>query len=219
MFLSNPRIAAWTVCVFAVAAAACGSSQTHANKDVIGTLETRARFPFDVHEPDVYQAEAYLTGDVGEQRFFIARKDAAWRYDIYAGGKPELTYLKNDRVCVIDHAAKTWREEAKGPDPLMPTITSEGASRLFSGRDHPKFEVVSTDGSVTKYRATSDETPGDIFIYFDSTLGMITREEFPEANGSGQRVFELKNIQRDVEDSIFAVPSGYKKTGDAGGKK
>ena len=176
--------------------------------------EARNRFPFSIKEPEVYQADAYVRAGGEEERFFLARKGGEWRYDTYRSGKPEISYLKNEKVYVLDHTVKTWREQPKGPDPLMPTITGEGMPGLFEGRDHPKFEKVSTDGAVTKYRATSDETPGDIFIYFDTSLGMITREEFPGIDGSQPWVYELRNIKTEVDDGLFAIPAGYKKSAD-----
>ena len=214
MFLSNPRTSLWTLCAFVVTAAACGSPQTEGNTVFTGTLETRQRFPFPVKEPDVYQASISFTSADGDAHFFVAKKDGRWRYDVYAEGKPEFTYLKNDKVYTIDHAAKTFREEQKGTDPLIPTLSGEGVAGMFEGRDHPRFETVGTEGNVTKYRAFSDGTPGDIFIYFDASVGLITREEFPEIDGRPARLYELRDIRTEVEDNVFAIPAGYKKVGD-----
>lgn len=210
MFLSNPRVAVVSICALAVLNLSCGGSRATVNAALPRREPTTAAFPFTQSEPDVYQGEAVLNSNNSEERFYLARKGPRWRYDTYRDGKPEFSYVKNDKVFVVDHIAKTFREEPAGSDPLMPNLAGDVMRGPLAGRDHLKFEEVETDGSIVKYRAISDDGRGDTFIYFDNSLKLITKEEFPAVAGHSDTVYELRNIRRDVDDNVFSIPAGYR---------
>ena len=67
------------------------------------------------------------------------------------------------------------------------------------------------------------QSTGEILIYIDAASGMMVKQEFTASKGLTDAdspmsyVYEIRNLNMDVDDSVFDIPQGFKKTGWANG--
>ncbi len=212
MRLSNPRKIVYLAVLFAGLSLSCGSSQANVNTAVNVTAVTEKRFPFPLREPDAYQADVVLTTNGIEEKYFVARKGDKWRFDIYRGSDLSQSQVRSGDLFLIEHASKTYTQTASATDASSPTLVDDATKRFFEGRDRYEFEEAGREGNIIKYRAHGPAGEGDALIYFDTTAGMITRQEFLDSEGKPNFVYELRNLKMEVDDAVFALPAGYKKT-------
>ncbi len=208
MFLSNAGRAVCSIYLGAAFLAACGSSQPAVNTAVNVTPEAQHNIPFSLKEPDVYQAEVHIVTADADERTFIARKGDRWRFDIYDGQNISMSQLRSDRLYYIDQARKLYAIAAEAGDAMTPSLPPDPMQNFYKGREHFGFEEAGRDGATIKYRAVARDP---IFIYYDTSRGMITREEFLASDGSPNFVYELRDIRMEVDDGVFELPKGYRK--------
>ncbi len=210
MFLSNLPRPFLLLFAFTLVMQACGSSQTNQNKEVSLTGESTSEFPFTVKEPDVYQADVIVTAGGAETRWTVARNGDKWRYDIFAGAAMAVSQIRSDKLYGIDHRKKTFWEMNEKPGSGE---IGDIARSFFRGYEHNDFDETGREGTIIKYRVRPiDKRPGSILISIDTASGMMIRQDFLAADGSPEYVYELRNLKLSVDDSTFAIPSGYQKT-------
>ena len=215
MFLSTERKSFLLIALCSFFLQACSSSQTNEKKDISLTVDTKSEFPFSTKEPEVYQADIVTASDGYEGRYFFARKGDRWRYDLFRRDVQTISEIHSDRLYRISHRNRVYCElplqsETSVPGPFG---NNEMGLNLFPrGHEHYEFEEIGREGSVIKYKIRSGLTGKcDTLIYVDTVARMITKQEFLDADGNKNYVYEIKNLKLEVDDNIFQLPEGYRK--------
>lgn len=220
MFLSNPRKYFLLIGFCALIFQGCGSSQTSTNKEVVFTNEAKSKFPFSTKEPETFQADLVMTSGKDEDHWFVARKADKWRYDILRGGERWISQLRSDKLYYIDHPKKVFWEMPGSSNPGGdPGYFSELTRNFFRGEEHREFDEIGRENGQIKYKVRdTDQSAGEIFIYIDAASGIMVKQEFTgkkSENGAEPPVsfvYEVRNLKMDVDDGVFDIPQGYKKT-------
>lgn len=212
MLLSTSR---WFLIIAAFSAFAftgCGSSQITVNREVGPIPEQKSEFPFSLHEPEVYQAEIFVTVNGVEEHFFIARSGEMWRRDHFDGAARTISELRNaDGAYIIDIKKRVYATEPAAGDEVS-GFDPESVSN-FRGKQYREFEETGRDGGLIRYTARRIETSeDDILIVVDEASGMIVRQEFASPAGDNF-VYELRDLRLEADGALFALPAGYRKIG------
>ncbi|MEP7077039.1 MAG: hypothetical protein ABI878_14635 [Acidobacteriota bacterium] len=216
MFLSNPAKSFLASALITTICGGCGFFKNYPG-NAAPARETRNTVPFSVKEPEVYQAQFVSTvGDVSTVSFY-ARKGENWRLDLNFGSPNSVSIIRSDRLYSISSARKMFAEMPTGQVAADPDFVQDMTAGLLNQSTAAKFETLGRDGTVTKYRVTLGENgASEAIIYFDETVGMITREEFfslprKTDNDAPQYVYEVRELKADVDDKVFAIPTELKK--------
>ena len=207
MFLSNPRKSLIFIAIFASFLTACGGAQPPTNRQISLAGDDPAEFPFSTKEPEQYQADVVITTGEKEDRFFVARNGSKWRMDFFEKGQLISTELNGDARYSIDHPTKSFTVASGGP---LTFKADDMARSFFRGKTYRDFEDLGTDAGLRKYRVKSDVD--NIVISIDEASGLIVREEFKNNQGAAQMVYELRELNMTVDDAVFQLPKGYKKS-------
>lgn len=212
MFLSNPRNFLLVVFLFSNIFQGCGSGAANNAGTNAAGIEKKSEFPFSTAEPNIYQGEFVVTAAGTEDKWFIARNGERRRFDILKDGKPFISQIKSDALYFVDHAKKAYAVR-----PLSGLMMNIALDSFYRGKEYRKFEDLGTENGLKKYRATtSDQGKGTILIFVDESNGMMVRQEFTdggETNAAGPNsfVYEIRDLKLEANDSVFAIPSGYRK--------
>ncbi|MFM9905719.1 MAG: hypothetical protein ACKVQJ_14240 [Pyrinomonadaceae bacterium] len=181
------------------------------------TGATASEFPFSTKEPETYQGDFIATAGQTGDRTFVARKGDKWRFDIYNGADLSLTQIRNDKLYVVDHQKKVYAAMPENPDAVSHNVHDITAV-LFNGKEYRDFDEIGRESGLIKYKVRATKySKGDIFISIDLASGMIVREEFADSIGENEEqpadsfIFEIRNLKLEVDDSVFAIPAGYRK--------
>ncbi len=216
MFLSNPAKSFLACILLLFATAGCGFLQTSENKPVPLVPETKSRFPFATKEPENFQCEIVVTAGETTRRTLLARKGDRRRVDFDLGEKKQRGILQSDKDYLIAPGEKIYAENAAKPgtasaDAQFTELTSE----LLNRSNRAEFEEIGREKSVVRYRVRFNGGESDeIVIYFDETIGLPVKQEFFAVDGtekSLQYSVELVNFRTDVDESLFAIPAGFRK--------
>ena len=208
MFLSNPQAAAIALTMLIVTAAGCAWFRS---SDPVALTPTAVAppdtgLPFEAKEPETYQADFVTIAGGSETTTHFARKVGNWRMDTFAGGKAARSIIRGEKLVYIDHTAKHFSEPPGiGPDP-QPTFISDLTTSLLNERQPARFEKLQADGTLERYSVSIEGATSSSTIVFDPALKMVVRHEL-----EGGFAFEMRNFTLKVDDSIFSVPSGYRK--------
>jgi hypothetical protein len=219
MFLSNPRKSFLLAGFFALFFQACGSPQSNENKPVPLTIETKSEFPFPTKEPEIYQGDFIVGNGQFEDKWFVARKGDKWRLDFFSNGEMRRSEIRADRSYSIDHSRKIFAETPENNYlPSDPLFFDDMTHNFFKGKEYREFEEIGRADGLIKYKVRNDATSKDsVLISIDASSGMIVRQEFTAVNGQLENglpvsfIYEIRNLKTDVDDSIFAIPEGFKK--------
>jgi hypothetical protein len=213
MSLSNRPTLFVLICILALFLASCGSGPDNRKSSLSALDISNSGLPFSTIEPDVFQADFVVTADGSERRWFLARKNDRWRFDIFKNGERSFTQLRTEKVYLIDHISRIYTEEPQtsfiitAPDPIL--------AGFFRGKEYHEFEDLGTEGGPRKYRVKrGDNSKDDIIILIDETSGMIVRQDFYEGSGEQARIalsYEVRDVKLNVEDVVFAVPTDYRR--------
>lgn len=210
MFLSNPVKSFLLAAFFLTFIQACGSSPGNENRPILPVSETKSEYPFSTKEPEIYQGEFVINSGETESLWFIARKNEKWRFDIFRGSDKWLSKLVTDRSYTIDHRRMVYAADAGNTDAF------DGIKEnFFNGKEYREFDDLGLEGNLRKFKIREDASrKGEITIYIDEPSGMIVKQEFvgqSEASGTPIKyVYEIRNLKLNVDDSVFAIPSGYR---------
>jgi len=208
MFLSNPQAAAVALSLLMIAAGGCSWFRS---SDPVSLTPTAVSppdsgIPFETKEPETYQADFDSIVGGSESRTHFARKDGKWRTDNYSGEKPTRSIIRAGTLVYLDHITKQYSEPPQsGPDPQPPFI-SDLTTSLLSEMQLAKFEKLGVEGTLERFKVTVDGSDVSSTIIFDTQIKMVVRHAF-----EGGFAFEMRNLTLEVDDAVFAVPSGYRK--------
>ncbi|MGE3467137.1 MAG: hypothetical protein AB7J13_09400 [Pyrinomonadaceae bacterium] len=227
MFLSNRIRSFAAVVVFASLFQACGSSGTQEKSNAPLVRNAENRFPFPTREPDVYQGDLYVGNGTDEQRYFVARKNDNWRYDIYRDDSPATTQLRSGDLYVIDHARKTYYVETPAnPDDFGASHFNQLSWGFFRGANYLEFEEIARENGIVRYKAKMSRTSKDeVVVSIDEASGIMVRQEILGVRSDGNEnptanyIYEVRNLKLDVDDSVFHLPSGYRKVSRDEGRR
>ena len=217
MFLSNLRQTFLLLATIAPIIQACGSSPTNSNRD-FRSIETHINaFPFSVEELPVYSGELVQTSGGETMVFFVARNGDKTRLDFDAASENRVSHIQSDSRFVISHKTKTYYELSAASGGLSSTLPVEPLIRGFLGAIEPsKFEKIGVENGRTKYRV--DYMPGkrsENYIYFDEAVRMPVRQELFTLDGDQRTMVfsvEFRDLKLAADESLFAVPTGFRKT-------
>jgi hypothetical protein len=215
MRLSNLVKVAMLTCIAMLAVSCGGGTEPAANQPPTVNPAAAPEFPFSVKEPEVYQGDFVVESAGGNQRWFAARKGPSWRIDTFSGiqqlVRTELEH--NGSHYIIDHRTKTYITQ---PGSIARRFIGSLAEDVFRGKENFAFEEVGRENGLIKYRAKrSADSKGEVLITFDEKSGMIVRQEFANTSQAGGNaappfVYEVRNLKLEADDSLFALPEGYK---------
>jgi hypothetical protein len=213
MSLSNRPTLFVLICILALFLASCGSGPDNRNSSLSVPDAGKSGLPFSTIEPDIFQADFVVTADGREKRWFLARKNDQWRFDILKNGERSLTQLRTDKVYLIDHISRIYTEEPHttgiiaAPEPVL--------SGFFRGKEYHEFEDLGTEDGLRKYRVKpGDNSKNQIVILIDETIGMIVRQDFYEGSGEQAQIalsYQMRDLNLSVENDVFALPANYKR--------
>ena len=217
MFLSNLRRTFLLFALIVPVLQACGGQQPNTNKDFPAIDGERSSFPFSIKEPLIYSGEIVQTSGSVTTIYFVARNGDKSRIDFDRGGVNQLSKVHNDRDFVVSFKTKTYYEMPSGGGEIAALNPADVLTRGFLGGIEPaKFEKLETLNGQTKYRV--NYTPGgksETLIYSDETLKMPVKQEFFAIDGEKRTIMfsvEFKDLKLEADDSLFAVPTGFRKT-------
>ena len=214
MFLSNPAKSFLASILLLFFVAGCGFLQTNENKTVPLVPETKGRVPFATKEPENFQCEVVVTAGGTTRRTLLARTGSWRRVDFDLGEKQQRTVLQTDKEYLIAFDEKIYAENPAKSGAADAQFT-EFTSELLNRGDHAEFEEIGREKSVVKYKVRFDGgDANEIIILFDETIGMPVKQEFFALEGSEktlQYAVELVNFRADVDESLFAIPAGFRK--------
>jgi hypothetical protein len=178
--------------------------------------ELQSEIPFATKEPEQFQTEIVVSANGTERKTFVARNGTKRRYDFNFGAKNQVINLQTDKIYLILPEKKIYAESdsIKGLAEVgdwSNFLTTE----WLSEKRNAQFEKLETSENLTKYRVKLDESNiSEIIISFDETLGLPVKQEFFSVD-SEQRILnyavELKNLRLQTDESLFAVPTDFKK--------
>ena len=215
MFLSNPAKFFPALILISSIFGGCGFFKSYIDR----TPPEKGNTPFSVAEPEVFQGEFVSSSGENSTSSFYAKKGEDWRFDTAFGTENSKSVVKTDKLYSISHKKKIYAEmppaQYQSSDPEFVGDLTFG---LLKQVKYTRFEEAGRDGKVVKYKAwIGDNAASEALIYFDESVGMIVREEFTSLKGQTDSspgpafVFEIRNLQLSVDDSVFAMPAGYRK--------
>lgn len=213
MRLSNPAKIFLLVSLFLPIFASCGGSNNNQISQTGNDVEPKNGFPFSASEPQAYQADAIITFGGKVRKIHIAKKDEKRRVDYDAGTDIEHSLITGEMKIVSSSVKKIYAEVPADGDYPAGKLDDLTQGLLNAGQD-TKFEKISSDNNITKYRIINgQEKTSELFIYTDAELGLPIRTEHFSLTGGERKLlysFELKNVSRDVDDSLFKPNAGWK---------
>ncbi len=216
MFLSNPGKFLFLVIFCIVFFQACGGSTVNENKPVPFAADSKGEFPFSTKEPEMYQGDFVVATGQFEKKWFVARKGDRWRFETYRDGGPSFTRLKTDKLYLIDHIRRIYTEDKE-------RLSGEAffydlKYNFFKAKEYFEFEELEAGDNLVKYKVRqTDHMNDEVLIFIDKASGMMVRQEFNGGGAAGRNyVFEIRNLKLVVDDSIFAIPEGYRKAAPNG---
>lgn len=214
MFLSNrlAEVTAYLLLILGVAGCGLFGSGERSDDPPPVISQPKSVVPFETREPAAYQADFVTSGDGVESTVHFARSGGSWRFDTFSAGEPSRTIIRTDTTIYVDHASRTFAEAPSGIISAdRPQLLSDLTTSLLSRFEAGKFEEIGREGSIVRYRVTSDGERNASIVTYDSAIGMVVRQESERAGGDSF-VFELRRFSLEVDASAFQVPQGYRKT-------
>ena len=219
MFLSNPAKSFLASALILTVCGGCGFFKSYTGNAPQAAPEAKSDVPFSLKEPAVFQAEFVSTAGDRSTVSFYAKKGENWRFDSAFGSDNSISLIKTDKMYSVSHANKTYAEAPTNQgNTTEPDFINDLTYGLLTETNNAKFEEAGRNGNIVKYKVSIGENAvSQAIIYFDESVGMIVREEFmssreqPEAFPQPEFIFELRNLEMDVDDSVFAMPAGYRK--------
>lgn len=195
--------------------AGCGMGDPPVISDKAVNFAAPNSLPFAAEEPSTYQLEMIVKAGGTERITRIARAGDRWRIDYDLGSPDQLGSLQSAGHFLIDDRRKVYTETSSrsGRPQAYPV-----ESGLLS-RPDARFTELETTGGITKYRVIWDQnTASEIDVYVDNELKIPVKQEFFSLSGAGKELLystEIRGFTTIPDESLFAVPVGYKKVAPA----
>ncbi len=219
MRLSNPANFSVSLCLLLLLLQGCGSATSDQETPEPQIAEPISTLPFATKEPAEYQATFVTRAGGIETLTFAARKGMNRRTDHRLGTEGQMNVIESDKAYRILPGKRVYTEQdfdqSLPPDRPFAGFTDQ----LLNVRMGAAFEETGSENGLTVFRVSFDDSPGsEALIYVSQELGMPIKQEFYSVSG-GQRmltsVIELRDVKTAVDDSIFAVPDGFKRVAAA----
>jgi hypothetical protein len=212
--MSNTRLALAVVMLLMGILQGCGGDDA-APKATIPLAAERTNYPFSTAEPEVYSARVVIASGGKAQEHFIARNGERSRTDIDVGTPAHTSRIIDPaREVVINYATKIYYEVPRGDGETADLGESRATIRgLFASGLPAKFESAGSENGLAKYSVKlSGEDTASSFVFFDEKAGMVVKQEMYSSDG-GVLLYstELIDLKLEAEDSLFAIPAGFKK--------
>ena len=210
MFLSTPVKIFGAALLLPLIFAGC-SFWRSADDTSLAAPPKKSEFPFSTHEPDTFQTEVVIrTGEI-ERRITIARDGEKRRIDYDVDTDAHRAVIVSDKEYAIDFKRKQISErELSGSGTLRKEVAG-----FLNVRDYADFEEVGQQGSIREYHGRINESDAsEVSVFFDESIGLPVRQEFYSVNGDERKLqysVELRDFRREVDPSVFIVPTGFKK--------
>jgi hypothetical protein len=225
MFLSKSQQTLLFAAIFALLLQGCGSYAPTLNKDTPRAGPRSGSAPFPTREPTVFQGDLIVSNGTTEERYFVARKDDKWRFDTYRDGATALTQLRSDKVYTIDHAKKAYAVEAYADLKDFDTGYFNALSwHFFRGANYIDHNEIGRDGTLVRYKARMlKDSKNDVVVTIDEATGVMVRQEITSQKERNERdepvvyVFEVRGLKLEVDDEVFEIPAGYRRTANLEG--
>jgi outer membrane lipoprotein-sorting protein len=216
MFLSNPAKSFLACILLLFLVGGCGFLETGENKPVLIVPETKSRIPFKTKEPETFQCEVVVTTGDATRRTLLARKGERRRIDFDPGEKDQRAVLRSEKEYVLAFDKKIYAEKAAPTGPISADAQfSELTSELLTRGERAEFEEIGREGSIVKYVVHLEGgEANEILVYFDEAIGLPVKQEFLTISGAERTLqysVEIVNFRTDVDESLFAVPAGFRK--------
>lgn len=205
----------FALAVCTVVLAGCGIGEPPVNGERPVSFAAPNSLPFAAEEPSTYQLEMIVKAGGTERVTRIARAGDQWRIDYDLGSPNQLGSLQSDGHFLIDDRRKVFTETSSrsGRPQAYPV-----ESGLLS-RPDARFTELETTGGITKYRVIWDgNTASEIDVFVDNDLKIPVKQEFFSMGGTGRELLystEIRSFTTTPDESLFAVPVGYKKVDPA----
>lgn len=215
MCLSNRT--PFTIIIFtAIAVSGCGWWGTDSEQPAALASITPSDIPFSLAEPDEFRADFFVIADGVESKRFYARKGKKWKLVLFDADGPVSEIINTDVKLLTDHRRRVYAETDDNASGFEPDFIQEMTVRVLREREYTNFTDLGVEGSVRRYRATlrNRESQPSI-IHYDESLKMITKQEFFVSSGEAAEapvfIYEMRNVEFDVADALFAAPENYSK--------
>lgn len=178
--------------------------------------ELKSEIPFSTKEPEQFQTEIVITTThKTERRTFFARNGARRRFDFDFGTKNQITSLQTDRNYLVLPEKKIYTEVGRSSIALPDEWTGFLTTEWLNQKHEANFEKLETSESLTKYRVKIAESGfSEILIYVDEISNLPVRQEFFSVTDNQKHLIytvELKNLKLQTDESLFALPTGFRK--------
>jgi hypothetical protein len=180
------------------------------------TDELKSKIPFSTKEPEQFQTELVVKLlNNAERRTFLARNGNKQRFDFNFGTKHQITSLQTDKNYLVLPEKKIYTEVGKSSIALPDEWTAFLTTVWLNQKYEASFEKLETSASLTKYRVRIAESGfSEVLIYIDEAFNLPVRQEF--FSGTDERknliyTVELKNLKLQTEESLFALPTDFRK--------
>lgn len=216
MFLSNLRKSFIASGLLLIGFSSCWLWQKNDDKPTPLIIEEKGEFPFSTREPEVFQCNIVTTAEDISQTYFYARKQGKWRYDLRHGEEDQVSNIHTDKHYLISYRGKIYAEVEPGKAPdSKPSPLDDLTNRLLKRGERAEFEEIGRENNLTKFRVrTGDSNASEIIIFVDPAVGLPVKQEFYSVVGDKKSLgfsVELRDLNLDVDDSVFAIPAGFRK--------
>ncbi|MEP6788933.1 MAG: hypothetical protein ABJB40_10915, partial [Acidobacteriota bacterium] len=120
--------------------------------------------------------------------------------------------LRAGKIYLIDHVKKEYAVEPfANLDEYGSTYFNSLSWGFFRGANYIDFAEAGRDGDLTTYKArTLKESKTDVLITVDTSTGIMIRQVITSPKDGLTYTYEVRNFKLETDDSIFAIPSGYR---------
>lgn len=202
----------------------CRTASTGENTNDSATSVEKTDAPYANEEPEKYQTEIWQTSAKGVEKFFVMRDGEKWRMDSLFDTPEQVTTIHTDKEYVISQAAKVYAEYPVGHGyDDREDIVNAMTRGMLNAKVKAAYEKLGTDGGLTKYKVISDTDKGkESIVYFDDKLGLPVKKEIFSSGELGkapEMTVILSGLKTEVDEKLFALPSGLKKISEQEMKK
>ncbi len=176
--------------------------------------ESERSIPFMNKEPETYSATVEISYNGHTETTHISKKGLKRRVEYRAGTDRSLVLIESDLRYAVDPGRKVYTilEDAAGSE--EPEFIRDLTSQLLSVRADSKFERLSSEDGLERYRVTVGGSQStEIIVYVDPVLQLPVKQVFYSVS-DGKRVPAFSVVFKDmvlaVDDTAFQLPPDHK---------
>jgi hypothetical protein len=190
--------------------ASCSPSEQTSNQPAAEPSEP----PFSNAEPESYQAIVVQSSPGGTVKFLIARDGDRWRIDSEYGLPSQTGSLHVDKKdFVLDFATRSYSEYTAGHGfDERPGMVEEISFGLLNSRETANYEMVATEGELTRYRMI-DGKGKEAIITIDTSKDIPVKKEIYDLADGGRQLtmtVTLEDLRLEPDQANFDLPKDFK---------